>query len=283
MVVGGIANAWVESPLQLICAVEYAFATHTPLRIVPRAGALQLPATAARLRELDLPSGVTIEAPRPLPTLSSSHWVVGDAFSGMTRSAIAMRMPQRLTIVDDGAESLRLPSVLTGSARLSRSTDSAALQALAELATTRVRDLDSRGAVELFSYYALDHAARVPNRFRWLRSRGLSSVASRRVVLGTAAVADGRMPESQYLDWLAGLETPVTYYPHRRETEAALARIAALDGVRVESPGLPIELVLAGGRELTVTSLPSSAVETLRIVLLGSGSTIDVSQRLVAA
>ena len=283
MGVGGIANAWVESPLQLICAVEYAFAAHTPLRIVPRAGALQLPATAARLRELDLPGGVTIEAPRPLPALSSSHWVVGDAFSGMTRSAIAMRMPHRLTVVDDGAESLRLPAVLDGSARLSRSTDSAALQALAELATARVRDLDSRGAVELFSYYALDHASRVPNRFRWLRSRGLSTAAPRRVVLGTAAVADGRMHETEYLEWLAGLELPASYYPHRRETAAALSRIAAIDGLRVETPGLPIELVLAGAREVAVTSLPSSAVETLRIVLLGSGSTIDVSPRLVAA
>jgi hypothetical protein len=244
----------VESPLQLICAVEYAFATHTPVRIVPRAGAAQLPATAARLRELDLPTGVTIEAPRALPVLGASHWIVGDAFSGMTRSAIAMRMPHRLTIVDDGAETLRLPSVLNGSARLSRSTDPLAVQAIADLATTRVRELDARGALELFSYYALDHGARVPNRFRWLRSRGLTSSAPRRIVLGAAAVTDGHLTESAYLDWLV-----------------------------VEAPGLPIELVLAGAREVWVASLPSSAVETLRIVLLGSGSTIEVSESRVAA
>jgi hypothetical protein len=283
MVGGGIANAWVESPLQLICAVEYAFATHTPVRIVPRAGAAQLPATAARLRELDLPTGVTIEAPRALPVLGASHWIVGDAFSGMTRSAIAMRMPHRLTIVDDGAETLRLPSVLNGSARLSRSTDPLAVQAIADLATTRVRELDARGALELFSYYALDHGARVPNRFRWLRSRGLTSSAPRRIVLGAAAVTDGHLTESAYLDWLRGLATPAHYFPHRRESANLLARVAEIEGLVVEAPGLPIELVLAGAREVWVASLPSSAVETLRIVLLGSGSTIEVSESRVAA
>ena len=283
MVGGGIANAWVESPLQLICAVEYAFATHTPIRIVPRSGAVQLPATAARLRELELPEGVTIEAPRPLPVLGSTHWIVGDAFSGMTRSAIAMRMPHRLTIVDDGADSLRLPPVLAGSARLSRSTDSLAAQAIADLATARVRDLDARGALELFSYYALDHGARIPNRFRWLRSRGRTSAAPRRIVLGAAAVSDGLMTETAYLHWLRGLATPAHYFPHRRESAALLDRVSAIDGLQVESTGLPIELVLAGAREVSVVSLPSSAVETLRIVLLGSGSTIEVAEKLVAA
>jgi hypothetical protein len=282
MGVGGVASAWVESPLQLICAVEYAFATHTPVRIVPRAGAVQLAATAARLRELDLPGGVTIEAPRALPALGSPHWIIGDAFSGMTRSAIAMRMPHRLTIVDDGAETLRLPFVLDGSARLSRSSDPLAAQALSDLATSRVRDLDERGALELFSYYALDHGARIPNRFRWLRSRGLASAAPRRIVLGAAAVTDGRMTEAAYLDWLRGLAVPTHYFPHRRESVELLARVAAIDGLTVETPGLPIELVLAGAREVSVTSLPSSAVETLRIVLLGSGSTVEVSE-LVAA
>jgi hypothetical protein len=283
MVGGGIANAWVESPLQLICAVEFAFAAHSPVRIFPRAGAVQLPATAARLRELDLPPGVTIESPRALPVLGSPHLIVGDAFSGMTRSAIAMRMPHRLTIVDDGADSLRLPSVLDGSARLSRSTDPLAAQAIADLATARVRDLDARGALDLFSYYALDHPARVPNRFRWLRSRGLASTAPRRIVLGAAAVTDGLMTESAYLDWLRGLATPAHYFPHRRESAALVSQVAAIDGLRVETPGLPIELVLAGAREISVISLPSSAVETLRIVLLGSGSTIEVAERLVAA
>lgn len=277
------ASAWVESPLQLLCAVEYAFATHTALRIVPRAGAVQLAETAQRLRELDLPTGVVIESPRALPVLSADHWVIGDAFSGMARSAIAVRMPHRLTIVDDGAATLDLPSVLNGSAHLRRNTDSAAAQAIADRAAARVRALDSAGALELFSYYALDHPARVANRFRWLRSRGLQSAVRQRVVLGSAAVVDGRMEPHAYLHWLGSLDVPASYFPHRREPEWLLQKVATLDGVRIERTGLPIELALAGGRELEVVSLPSSAVETLRIVLLGTGSTISVVERLVAA
>ena len=279
----GVSSAWVESPLQLLCAVEYAFATHTDVRIVPRAGGLQLLATAEHLRGLDLPSGVTIEAPRALPALGSGHWIIGDAFSGMARSAISLRMPHRLTIVDDGAATLDLPAVLAGRARLSRSSDTPALHAIAELATARARELDAAGSLELFSYYALDHPARIPNRFRWLRSRAAAAAVPKRIILGSASVADGLIPEGEYLDWLGGLETPASYFPHRRETASQLLRVAAIPGLAVEERGLPIELVLAGAREVTVTSLPSSAVETLRIILLGTGSSVEIVPRLVAA
>ena len=278
----GIASAWVESPLQLLCAVEWAFARGEGLRIVPRSGAVQLPATAAHLRQIGLPDGVVIESARALPAFSSDHWVIGDAFSGMARSALALRMPHRLTVVDDGTMTLRLPSVLDGSAQLSRSTDAAPARALAELASSRLRHLHQSGALELFSYYALDLAARTPNRFRWLRSRGLEAVAPARVVLGSASVVDGLLGENDYVAQIAAL-APASYFPHRRETLSVLQRIAAIEGIEVVDRGLPIELVLAGAREVTVLSLPSSAVETLRIILLGSGSTIEILPALVAA
>ena len=278
----GIASAWVESPLQLLCAVEWAFARGEALRVVPRSGAAQLPATAARLREIGLPDGVTIEGPRALPAFSSGHWVIGDAFSGMARSALALRMPQRLTVVDDGTATLRLPDVLDGSAQLSRSTDSAPARAIAELASSRLRHLDQTGALELFSYYALDLPARTPNRFRWLRSRGLAATAPRQVFLGSAAVVDGLLADDDYLAQVAAA-APVSYFPHRRETLTTLQRVAALPGVEIVDRGLPIELVLAGARGASILSMPSSAVETLRIILLGSGSSIDVLPALVAA
>ena len=278
----GIASAWVESPLQLLCAVEWAFATGQGVRIVPRSGAAQLPATAAALRQVGLPDGVVIEGPRALPAFSSDHWIIGDAFSGMARSALALRMPHRLTVVDDGTMTLRLPAVLDASQTLSRRTDSAPARAIAELASSRLRHLHQTDALELFSYYALDLAARTPNRFRWLRSRGLAVTAPPRVFLGSASVVDGLMPESAYLE-LVRQHAPVSYFPHRRETLSTLQRIAAIDGIDVVDRGLPIELVLAGAREVSVVSLPSSAVETLRIILLGSGSSIDVLPALVAA
>jgi len=101
-------------------------------------------------------------------------------------------------------------------------------------------------------------------------------------VLGSASVVDGLLAEDDYVTQIAGL-APASYFPHRRETLSVLQRIAAIEGVEVVDRGLPIELVLAGAREVTVLSLPSSAVETLRIILLGSGSTIDVLPALVAA
>ena len=278
----GIASAWVESPLQLLCVVEWAFARSEAVRIVPRSGALQLSATAARLREIGLPDGVVIESARSLPTFSTDHWIIGDPFSGMARSALALRMPRHLTIVDDGSMTLRLPAVLDATATLSRGTDLAPARALAELASSRLRHLDQTGALELFSYYALDLPSRTPNRFRWLRSRGLAASAPSRVVLGSASVVDGLMAESDYVARIASL-APASYFPHRRETLTVLQRIATIDGIEVVDSGLPIELVLAGAREISVLSLPSSAVETLRIILLGTGSTVDELPSLVAA
>lgn len=278
----GTASAWVESPLQLLCAVEWAFARGQSVRIVPRAGAAQLPETADRLREIGLPDGVVIDAPRSLPAFATEHWVIGDAFSGMARSALALRMPQRLTLVDDGNDTLRLPAVLGGSAHLTRSTDSAPARAIAELATSRLQHLDRCGALELFSYYALDVPARTPNRFRWLRSRGLSAVPPSRVFLGSASFADGLMSEGSYISLVAA-SAPAAYFPHRRQTRSALQRIAGIDGITVHETSLPIELVLAGARGAQVLSMPSSAVETLRIILLGSGSAIETVDALVTA
>lgn len=278
----GTASAWVESPLQLLCVIEWAFSRGRAVRIVPRSGAAQLPATIARLREIGLPPEVSIEAARVLPAFNSDHWIIGDAFSGMARSALALRMPHRLTVVDDGSATLRLPAVLTESAPLSRSTDTAGVRAIADLAASRLRQLDASGDLEVFSYYALGLPSRTPNRFRWLRSRGVSASPPARVFLGSAAVVDGRMEAADYLDLVASA-SPASYFPHRRQSTALLQSIATLPGITVDERGLPIELVLAGAREASVLSMPSSAVETLRIILLGSGSTIDVVNAHVAA
>jgi len=269
------AFAWVESPLQLLCAVEYAALASIPVRIVPRAGARQLAATAVRLRELGLPEGVQITEPKALPLTSADHWVIGDTFSGRVQTLLAVRMPQRLTIVDDGLDSLRLPTALAGRSQLSRS---GARTALATLAAERLRSLDGRGALELFSYYPLRHPARIPNRFTWLGARRTPSLQSGQVVLGSAAVVDGLMSEDTYLDWVARQPRDAVYFPHRREETRLLERIGAL-GLTVTVTGLPIELVLAGARALSITSLPSSAVDSLRIVLAGTGSTITVDDR----
>ena len=276
------ASAWVESPLQLVCAVEYAALAGIPLRVVPRAGAAQLGATAERLRELGLPRDVEIASPRTLPPTGTDHLVVGDAYSGVVHASIAMRMPQRVTIVDDGSTSLVLPSALDGTRALRRDGMATAISALA---SSRLRALDASGDLELFSYYRLDHPALIPNRFAWLASRRAGAVAGLSggdVVLGSAAVVDGLLSERSYTEWLSAQARGARYLPHRRETAATITA-ARLLGLEVVATGLPVELSLLGASDLTVTTLPSSAADTLRIILAGSGSSIRVSAAMASA
>jgi len=281
-----VACAWVESPLQLLGAVEYAAATGAPVRVIPRAGAAQLPATIDRLLALGVPDGVTFSLPRSLPVdgivgLASRHWVVGDVFSGVVHSLLAMRLPARLTVVDDGLASLDIPAVLEGRRPLTRSGELAT--GISAIAEARLRALQPAGRLELFSAWSLG-AIPPRNTFAWLRSRPTTCPAAGTIVLGSAAVTDGLVPLDTYLAWVAGQPQGAAYFPHRRESAEQLAAVAAL-GLTVRETGLPIELALAGARDLRVISLPSSAVETLGMVLADSGSTIEVqglSDRIAA-
>lgn len=275
----GSASAWGESPLQLLCAVEYASLAGIPLRIVPRAGAVQLDATAERLRALGLPSDVEITGPRAVPVVAPAHAVIGDAYSGRLQSVLAVRMPRRLTIVDDGSASLSLPSALEGQRALSRTGEPSTLS---RHTVSRLRALDAVGDLELFSYYKLKHPAWIPNRFTWLTSRATTGQVSGAVILGSASVVDGRLSEDAYLDWVSRQPRGAQYYPHRRESARQLELVTAL-GVEVVETGLPIELVLAGSRGLTVSTLPSSAADTLAIVLAGTGSRILVDDVMARA
>jgi len=278
------AVAWVESPLQLLGVVEYAAATDAPVRVIPRAGALQLPATVTRVRHLGLPENVTIERPRlsPAPVLAAmrQHWIVGDVFSGQVRSALAIRQPARITIVDDGAISLRIDDVLDGTASLERSQGDAPphARALGRLARARLQDLDASDALELFSCFPLRHRSLRQNRFDWLRSRAHRAVSTTRIVLGSAAVTDGAIARDDYLAWVAALPRPADYYPHRREDRTVLEQLRAEPGLTVVETGLPIELELAGTESVRVVSPPSSALRTLAVVLEGLDPELDERQ-----
>ena len=118
-------HAWVESPLQLLCAIEYAAASGIPLRILPLRGALQLDETVRRVTALGLPAWVSIERPRrsPFATFLShphGHWVVGDAYSRVTRLALALGQLRWLTVVDDGAITRSVVDVIRSGAPLER-------------------------------------------------------------------------------------------------------------------------------------------------------------------
>jgi hypothetical protein len=274
------AFAWAESPLQVLAIVEYAAIAGVPVRLVPRAGVPQLTATIDRVRQLGLPPNLEILEPRPLPLAGfllppERHWIIGDAYSVMAQSLLAMRMPKILTIVDDGAATLGIPAALAGARSLSRSGEPSAL---AINAARRLTALDATGNLEVFSYYQLDLPSWLPNRFGWLNTRRIPPLDySRSIVLGTARVIDGLMSEEHFLAWIAHQQPGALYLPHRREPHRLTELVSSL-GLAVLRTGLPVELVLAGSHNLQIVSLPSSAADTLRILLAGTGSHIRVSE-----
>jgi hypothetical protein len=284
------AHAWVESPLQLICAVEYAAASGIPLRIIPLAGALQLEKTARHLESLGLPHRVVIERARRSPLVAllnhpRGHWIVGDAYSRFARLALAWGRLRWLTIVDDGAITLSLVDVLAGSAPLERpeASESLAIRAVALRARKRLLLMAATGSLEIFSFYPLDTPVLRSHQFEWLRSRRSAMAelepvvpSGSTVILGSAAVVDGSQSASDYLDWVRARELPAFYYPHRRETPAMLAQLGLIEGLIISAPGLPIELVLATARGLRIESQPSSALATLRIIVRGRDCQLPV-------
>ncbi|GAA2806420.1 hypothetical protein GCM10020219_092790 [Nonomuraea dietziae] len=94
--------AWVESPLQMLCAVE---AHHAGLLgdrtlVVPRAGLRPLAATRRELVGLALPEG--LELAKPQERMPRRLNAVGDAFSGRVQLRWITSRSGRVVIVDDG-------------------------------------------------------------------------------------------------------------------------------------------------------------------------------------
>lgn len=282
------AYAWVESPLQLLCTVEYAAASGIPLRIVPLAGARQLEATVRQVTALGLPTWVTIERPRRSPLLAlfrqpRGHWIVGDAYSRFARLALALGRVRWLTIVDDGAITMSLVDVLGGSAPLERpdSSEPLIVRLVARSALRRLLSMAASARLEIFSFYPLDVPMLRPHQFAWLRERAtrvdphrarlaphqLGVLDGSQLILGSASVVDGSQSAGDYLCWVEAQHRPAVYYPHRRETADLLERIGLIEGITISVPGLPIELVLAASRGLRIASQPSSALATLGIIL----------------
>ncbi len=149
--------------------------------------------------------------------------------------------------------------------------------------TRRLRRSMADGDVEVFSAYAADDrldrlvelGSRVRgNEYAWLRSLRLPSetrLSADSVVLGTALVDDGLIDMERYCRWLRRLvreSGPIEYLPHRRETDASLARYRTISGLEVRPSGLPAEIAVRARSDLRrVVTLPSSAVATLSAVM----------------
>ncbi|MDN4475155.1 hypothetical protein QQX09_04690 [Demequina sp. SYSU T00192] len=271
---------WVESPLQLINALEAAASTDEDTLILLRRGVAQLADTAAWL-EPHLPAHVRFDdaAAATDPRFAgATHRLVGDAFSGQVRAVLASRAVGDLVVVDDGSAALHLAAVLAGTQGFSRMGQREPLhqRALGRVSGRRLRDAARAGRVTLMTAYA-DHPAMpavpgarmVPNRYSWLRTLAVAAPATLppTVVLGSALAVDGYIDDDAYGRWVLAHGAGAAYLPHRRETPAWLDVVRAA-GLDVVDSGLPAEIVLgadAGVR--TVTSLPSSTGATLARVL----------------
>jgi hypothetical protein len=286
------ALAWVESPLQLIAAAEWAATQDDPIVVAVRLRSSQMAATAEEL----MARGARFAECIPfygIPWQLLAHhrnWAIGDGFSGHFRLAASILRPRSVTLLDDGALTTALADALlerTGFTRPGHH-ESALSTVLGARARTRMLRLAGRQRLEISTAFALgedrltslgDRGVRVtPHSFAWVRRTARpTTVPGNRVLLGSARPTDGLIPLPEYLAWVAAEARAgeLAYLPHRRETATTLDAVAEFPGVVVFESGLPVELVLAGGREpLEVLTLPTSATTTLGHVLAGSGSTI---------
>ena len=287
----GPAVAWVESPLQLLGAAEWA-AAHE--RKVPIAGRLtaQMSETADEL----LARGASFGATEPYLGIpwkllsTHHHWLVGDGFSGQFRLAATVLRPRRITFLDDGANAAAFAGALLGIDPYARPgvAERGLTTRVAPFARDQILGRALAGQVSFFT--AFDFGAERSSgladlgvgierhRFEWTRRTARPFDApSGRVMLGSARSVDGRMPLREYLAWVEveASRGPLTYLPHRREPVVLLDAVRKIPGVTVRQLKLPVELVLAGATQpIEIITLPSSTTTTLPLVLQGTGATV---------
>ena len=301
----GDTAVWVESPLQLICAVE-AYAAGllgAGAAVSLRSGGASLPRTARALTALGLPEGLRLlvgqERPAGPPPDASAVWATGDVFSGLVQRALVShgllrRSRCRIVVVDDGLATLHLLHLL-GRPRApltrSRSRERPLRRLLGLVANARLRAAAAEGRFTVLTALPVGEDTRRvlgglgvdlrSHAFEWLQTRPSPPVPEEDlVVLGTALVHDGLVRREPYLDWVRGLaaQTPVAYYPHRREARDVLAELRRHPRISVRVAGPPAELRLRGlePRHRVVT-LPSTAALSLPVLLRARGVRVDAT------
>jgi len=278
---------WVESPLQFVSAAELAAERGVRVRVVFRLGP-QMPETAAEL----LARGASFASCVPYLGIPwgelarASEWIVGDGLSGQFRMAAAVLRPRAVTLLDDGAMSLRLAAALAGRCAFERPEQRASglRGLLGDLTRDHLLRLAGSSRLEFFTAFPADASEFAAagalgvrlraNRFSWTRRTARPPrLPARRVLLGTARVADGLLEAEVHRADVARFSAagPAVYLPHRRESATEVARLRAVPGLSVVEPGLPVELFLAGLDGLEVASSGSSADTTLALVLGADG------------
>lgn len=287
-------RAWVESPLQMVSALEASAAGELgdTVEVIYRAGIPSLAELAARLGTVALPAGTSVTAwdTRNL-WLRGYPEAFGDAFSGalQARGTVARRRP--LVVLDDGLATLHLLDLLTAPAGgplvRARARPGSLRRALAGAARTRLLHLAREGHLTVFTALPVrDQAAEaftelggrlVRHSFAWSASlREPELHGADIVVVGSAMATDGLIRTDAYARWVHAIadegDGEVVYIPHRRESPAITATVADRPSIRVERGPWPVEVSLRCLPAGTVVHcLPSTPLLTLRTALADLG------------
>ncbi|WP_313812499.1 hypothetical protein [Glutamicibacter sp.] len=285
----GTAQVWVESPLQLLSAVE----THAAgllghdVRIIPRQG-MPLEATTQALLT-NAPAGVRfLPAARkpPAPNSAADRFVTGDAYSGkVQRALLAGVKAKEIIIIDDGMATLALIKQLTATDPTplvrARAKNSAARTAMGLAMWHRLRQLARDSRLLIVSALLVDDATQqrmeelgikfAQHKFEWLATQPVAErFTEPTLLIGSAMVADGLIHEEPYLQWVASIaaDGPVAYFPHRRENGQLLEKLGRIKNVVPMKHTVPIEMrlrALRPGQE--IRALPSTVIPSLRLLL----------------
>jgi hypothetical protein len=296
--------ALVESPAQLLHVLEWAHASKAVERTRVVVLAPVEATSVAQLRALTsfadrdrlhvewfdarASTGRRLDVMKALigPVRSCRRLVVGDPFSGMIQALLLAGQPGEVILVDDGTATLEFASQLASGAPLRRWDAPPSPLEVARIPLARnAHRFFSAGRVRLFTVMpvtGLPASQVVRHDYAWTRRRfGPPRTFSGVDVVGSSLVESGVARLEPYLDALVELAGrtggPGRYFAHRKESDAKLARLAAVTGLQVIRPDVPLEIELCRGPVASVlASFPSSVGYTLPLVLAGVGTRIEL-------
>ncbi|MFF9348204.1 hypothetical protein [Streptomyces sp. NPDC014734] len=298
--------AFVESPVQLLNVLEWAYAEGGGDHVLGDVTVVVLPPVdpmsrgqLRRTAELARDEGMHIRwqearggASAPLKTLRSlagllrtaDRIVIGDPFSRYVQLLLTLVSARHLTVVDDGTATMEFTAQLARGERLVRwhrkgrtGPRELALSPVTARARSRFTPSAAR-TVEVFTAMPVEAppgVAIAPNTFAWTRSRfGPPRLTKGADLVGTSLVETGVVDRDRYLEAVAALARThhaTRYFAHRRESTDKLHALEAATGLEIVRPDLPLELIARRGPiGRTVLSFPSTVVHTLPLALTGT-------------
>lgn len=288
--------AFVESPAQLLNAVEWAAATDSDPRLI----VLGPPEPVTRLQlhrlgDLVTKAGFRLEWAEVRGTSGASTLaryvrevsradtvVLGDPYAAFSHLLLtAAPRTIRLVVVDDGTATVRYAEQWASGAELERWHVAHRSLSVRLVGARAARLLGRRSdRVELFSAMPLETDLPViPNTYAWVREHfGPPAILPSTDLMGSSLVETGVVDADAYLNAIKHLVTVqnlARYLPHRHETPEKLATIERL-GIAIIRPDLPMEIYARRGPiGRSILSFPSTVLHTLPLVLADVGVRIE--------